>query len=598
MDINKVLPPDLDIIYKEVDAYEYKPLQAQPPCIGLSANLKEGLSCIANTYVNSVLKAGGVPVIIPVTTEIEALSSLLEHIDGLIITGGGDINPLYCREEPIPQLQEGSSLRDQYDFTLIRLAAERQIPIFGICRGHQLINLVYGGSLYQDIYVQRKETTNKHSQSRPREEASHTVEIKEGSLLNSLFGSRLAVNSFHHQAVKEVAPQFIATAVSPDGIVEAIESIVPYRQIICVQWHPEAMAAAGDEKMLKLFIKFVEQAQSFKHIKHLHNQLITFDSHCDTPMLFEEGTTLGKKSDIGKVNIPNMIEGKLDAACIVAYIKQEDRDDASLQKATNKAVKIIQEIKRQVEECNEIAEIAYTPQDLIRIKATGKKAFMIGIENGYALGKDLSNIRKFKEMGVIYITLCHNGDNDLCDSAKGASEWNGLSPLGKEAVHEMNRMGIMIDISHASEQTFYDVIKESRYPVIASHSSSRTIYDHPRNLTDKQLLALAENGGVVQVCLYGGFLHEKEEQASLTDVIKHICHITELIGVDHVGIGSDFDGGGGIIGCNSSNELINISKALLDAGFEEKDLQKIWGGNFLRVMNTVQSAANKYKTQL
>lgn len=589
MKINKVLPPDLDVLYKEVDAYEYKPLQDQPPCIGLSSNLKEGLSCIANTYVNAILKAGGIPVLIPVTTEIEVLSSLLENIDGLVLTGGGDINPLFCKEQPIPQLGDGNTFRDQYDLTLLRLASQRQIPILGICRGHQLINLAYGGTLYQDIYVQREEKTIQHAQCLPREEASHLIEIKKGSILSNLLGSRIAVNSFHHQAIKKVAPGFDVTAFSPDGIIEAIESNVPYRQIICVQWHPEAMAAVGDQNMLKLFAHLVSQAQSFKQIKALHNRIITLDSHCDTPMLFEEGVSLGKKSELGKVNIPNMIEGKLDAACIVAYLKQEARDKDSLQKATDKAIRIIQEIKRQVEEYNELAEIAYTPEDILRIKNAGKKAFLLGIENGYALGKDLANIACFKEMGIVYLTLCHNGDNDLCDSAKGNSEWNGLSPFGTLAVQEMNRLGIMIDISHASEKTFYDVIKESRYPIIASHSSSRTICNHPRNLTDEQLRVLAKNGGVVQVCLYRGFLNEKENEASVLDIVKHIRHIAELIGTDHIGIGSDFDGGGGITGCNSSNELINITKSLLKAGFSESDLQKIWGGNFLRVMHIVQS---------
>lgn len=593
MNTDKVLPPDLDSLYRKVDAYEYTTLQAQPPCIGLSANLREGLSCIANTYVNAVLKAGGSPVVVPVITDPEVLSSLLARLDGLIMTGGGDINPLYCGEQPIPQLGEGSTLRDQYDLTLLRLAANRQIPIFGICRGHQLINLAYGGTLYQDIHVQRKEATLKHSQSLPREEASHSVAFKKGCRLEKLFGSRTAVNSFHHQAIKEVAPGFEATAFSADGIVEAIESTVPYRQITAVQWHPEAMAAAGDPGMLKLFANFIEQARTFRQAKQIHEKIVTLDSHCDTPMLFDEGASIGRKSEAGRVNLPRMIEGKLDVACIVAYLKQEARDDESLRLATDKASRIIREIKRQVEEYTEIAEIAYTPADVLRIKQAGKKAFMIGIENGYALGKDLANVGRFQEMGAVYITLCHNGDNDLCDSAKGNNEWNGLSPLGKEAVREMNRTGVMVDVSHASEKTFYDVIKESRYPIIASHSSARSLYDHPRNLTDEQLMALAENGGVAQVCLYGGFLHAEESKATIHDAVEHICYMAELIGTDHIGIGSDFDGGGGIAGCDGSNELINLTKALLNAGFDEKELQKIWGGNFLRVMNIVQTAAKQ-----
>lgn len=585
MNTNKVLPPDLDALYKEVDAYEYKPSQAQPPCIGLSANLREGLSCIANTYVNAVLKAGGTPVVIPVTTDPEVLSTALAHLDGLILTGGGDINPLYCNEQPIAELGEGNTFRDQYDLTLLRLAANRQIPIFGICRGHQLINLAYGGTLYQDIHSQRTELTFKHSQSLPREEVSHTVHIEEGSELEKLFGTKVAVNSFHHQAIREVAPGFRATAFSPDGIVEAIESTVPYRRITGVQWHPECMAAAGDEGMIRLFTWFIDQVRSFRKAKNIHQDIVTLDSHCDTPMLFEEGVTLGQKNEKARVNIPLMRDGSLDVACMAAYLKQGARDDDSLLQATDKATRIIKEIRRQVEECHTIAEVAYTSKDIYRLKEEGKKAFLIGIENAYAIGKDLTNLSRFKKLGVTYITLCHNGDNDLCDSALGNNEWNGLSPLGKKVVRKMNRLGIMVDVSHASEKTFYDVIKESHCPILASHSCARAVCNHPRNLTDDQLRVLAEMGGLVQVCLYGGFLNEDAKAASIKDVVKHITHIAKLIGTEFIGIGSDFDGGGGVLGCNNASEVINITQALIEAGFNDTDLQRMWGENFLDIMS-------------
>ncbi|MCC8172452.1 MAG: gamma-glutamyl-gamma-aminobutyrate hydrolase family protein [Parabacteroides sp.] len=592
MNIHKVLPPDLGLLYRELDASAPAPAGTQPPRIGLSANLKEGLSCVATPYIDAVLRAGGAPVIIPVTASAEALASLLETIDGLLLTGGGDINPLYAGEEPLPQLGEGNSLRDQYDFTLLRLAADRQIPVFGICRGQQVINLAYGGTLYQDIYAQREATTCKHSQEAPRSEGSHTVSVRPGTSLYTLLGERAIVNSFHHQAVKEAAPGFRVTAVSADGLIEAMESAVPYRDIFSVQWHPEAMAAAGDPAMLRLFGKLVAQARLYNRAKRVHAQCITLDSHCDTPMLFAEGASLHRKTAAGRVNLPKMFEGKWDAACVVAYIRQEARDDASLQQATEKAAALLGEIKRQAEACSETAAIAYTPHDVARIKKAGKKALLLGIENGYAIGKELANLARFKETGIVYMTLCHNGDNDLCDSAKGDAEWNGLSPLGREAVREMNRLGIVVDVSHASEKTFYDVLETSCVPIVASHSSARALCNHPRNLDDDQLRAIAARGGVVQVCLYNGFLRE-DEQAAIPDIVAHIRHIAGITGVAHVGLGSDFDGGGGIPGCDGSNELINVTKALLEAGFTEDELEKIVGGNFLRVIETAQAASLK-----
>ena len=236
--------------------------------------------------------------------------------------------------------------------------------------------------------------------------------------------------------------------------------------------------------------------------------------------------------------------------------------------------------------------IARTSQEVWVTKDAGKKAIMLGLENGYAIGKDIRNIARFKELGVSYITLCHNGSNDICDSARGEAEWGGLSPFGKEVVAEMNRLGILVDVSHAAESTFYDALEVSTQPIIASHSSARALCNHPRNLTDDQLKALAEKQGVVQVCLYKGFINEDTEKASLTDAIRHINHIVDLIGINHVGIGSDFDGDGELIGCRASNELINITLRLLKDGYKENDIAKIWGGNLLRVMSRVQSAYN------
>ena len=372
-----------------------------------------------------------------------------------------------------------------------------------------------------------------------------------------------------------------------EKLIDAMEH--PEKEIFSVQWHPEAMAANDDEQMLKLFRHHVESSRLFKEAKRIHHRNVTLDSHTDTPMIFPGEFNIGLKEG-GKVNLPFMEEGLIDATIMVAYIPQGPRDDASLLKATDFAMNRLQEIHRQMELNRSRMCIAYTPQEVHVLKAAGKKAIMLGVENGYAIGKDIENITRFRKMGVSYITLCHNGSNDICDSARGDAEWNGLSPFGKEVVRKMNETGVLVDISHAAESTFYDALETSTYPIIASHSSARALCNHPRNLTDEQLKALAEQGGVAQICLYKGFINEDAEKASLSDAIRHIDHIVDLIGIDHVGIGSDFDGDGELIGCRASNELINITMRLLKEGYTENDIAKIWGGNLLRVMNKAQSA--------
>ena len=560
------------------EADRFRPAESLPR-IGISANRKDGQTCLAETYIQSVIQAGGAPVVIPATTDLRVLTAVVQDLDGILMSGGGDINPLFVGEEPLPALQDVDTLRDRYDLLLIRLASNRQIPLMGICRGHQMLNAAFGGTLYQDIYSQADTDVIKHSQKMAREEASHTVHLEDGCVI--------AVNSFHHQAVKDVAPEFVQTAVAPDGINEGMRH--PEKSVFSVQWHPEAMAIHGDEEAQALFNHFIEEARIFRQAKELHQRIVTLDSHTDTPMIFPGHFNIGEKQG-GKVNLPFMEEGRIDAAFMVAYIPQGERDEASLAKATAYAEERLKEVIRQEQLNPTRMGIARTPDDLLRLKQAGKKAIFLGIENGYALGRDVNNVRKFRDMGVSYITLCHNGDNDLCDSARGKGEWKGLSPLGKQMVAEMNRLGVMVDISHAAESTFYDVLACSRYPIIASHSSARALCNHPRNLTDDQLKAIAGQGGVVQLCLYKGFINEEAEKASVSDAIRHINHMVDLIGVEHVGIGSDFDGDGELIGCRASNELINITMHLLKEGYSETDISRIWGGNFLRVMRQVQSA--------
>ena len=215
---------------------------------------------------------------------------------------------------------------------------------------------------------------------------------------------------------------------------------------------------------------------------------------------------------------------------------------------------------------------------------------MPAIENGYAIGRDLSNIKKFRDAGVVYMTLCHNGDNDICDSARGTSEHGGLSNFGRSVVAEMNRTGMMIDLSHAAESTFYDVLEASAVPVVCSHSSCKALCDHPRNLTDEQLSAIAAKGGVVQITMYKGFL-VKEGDATLDDFMRHLEHAIAVVGAKHVGIGTDFDGDGTIIGCRDASQLINLTRELLRRGYDEATIADIWGRNWLRVMAEVQKNA-------
>ena len=567
------------------------PNHNRKPIIGITGNYDSGKCTLLEGYYRSVLAAGGTPLIIPPFNDTDAMLSLLDRVDALILSGGGDINPLYLNEEPMRELSSINPARDWHELMLVRLAANRQIPILGICRGLQVMTAALGGKLYQDIYKEASATL-KHSQDTDRHIATHSVHLSPSSMLAKLFDCiHLPVNSFHHQAVKEAAPGFAVTALSPDGLIEAVESTT-HKSMIGVQWHPECMILGGDNSMMPLFDWLVGEACSFAEARALHERLLTLDTHCDTPMKFDQQIRFDSRDPRILIDLHKMHEGHLDATIMVAYLKQEARDKASLDAAFAKAERLLTEIESMVASHAGSVAIAYTPDDLYRIKREGRRALMLGIENGYALGDDLTRIAHFRQRGVVYMTLCHNGDNDLCDSARGHAEHGGLSALGREAIREMNRVGMMVDLSHAAESTFYQAIEASSTPIVCSHSSARALCDHPRNLTDDQLRALAASGGVVQVCLYDGFLR-KEGGATIDDAVRHIVHMVEVAGIDHVGIGTDFDGDGGIIGCADASEVINLTRHLCDAGFSEEDIEKLWGGNFLRVMRVIQSHIEK-----
>ena len=570
------------------------------PVIGITGNYNDQTMSLGEGYYQSVLQAGGIPLIIPPYEQIDNLGDLLDHLDAIIFSGGGDINPLYLGEEPIPQLHGINPVRDRQELLLARMAYNRQIPMLGICRGIQIIAAALGGTLHQDI---SEKQAIKHSQDLARPKASHTINIAEDTLLHNIFGSStLAVNSFHHQAVATVPEGFRISAISQDGIIEAMES-TEHKSIIGVQWHPECFILGNDNTMMPLFKWFKDEAAEFKVAKRVHSNVLSLDSHCDTPMFFGQDINFYRRDPKLLVDLHKMQEGHLDASIMVAYIKQEARDDESLKAATAKADKILDGIEEMVSKSPAIncpasyygnklelpmVGIAHTPDELYQMKHNGQKAIMLGIENGYAIGKDISNVERFRRRGVVYMTLCHNGDNDICDSAKGNGEHGGISPFGADVIREMNRVGMMVDLSHAAETSFYDALEISTTPIVCSHSSSRLLCDHPRNLTDNQMRKLAQAGGVAQITFYNGFL-QTDGKASLLDAIEHLNHAIDIMGIDHVGIGTDFDGDGGVPGIASASELINVTRRLLRQRFSVVDIEKIWGGNFLRVMQQVQN---------
>ena len=573
------------------------------PVIGISGNFRDGDCTLAQAYYMSVVEAGGTPVVIPSYDNEKALVSLMDTLDGIIFSGGADIDPDYLGQEPLDCISVNPR-RDEQELMLVRLAADRQIPMLGICRGIQILTAALGGKLYQDIKTQHNRPCLEHSQTIARGLPSHEVKLEKGSTLYSLFGKEtLAVNSFHHQAVSEVPDGFRITAVAPDGIIEGMESTT-FRPIMGVQWHPECFLMENDHAMMPIFNWLTGQAALFRHAKELHGSTIVLDSHCDSPMFFDKGAHfyqkdpgitveydyVGETSPDGAptfsynplVDLHKMTFGRLDASFMVAYLKQHERDAESLKAATAKADRLLTLIDERIGECNGYAAIATTPGDLWRNKSMGIKSIVKGIENGYAVGLDIDNVDRFRSRGVAYMTLCHNGDNDICDSHKGNQEHNGLSEFGREVVSRMNKTGMMVDLSHASEKSFWDALEFSTKPIICSHSSSRALCDHTRNLTDDQMRALALSGGVAQVCLYSGFL-KKGGDATVDDAVRHIMHMTDVMGIEHVGIGSDFDGGGGLPGLEDASWFVSLTERLIAEGFSDYDLSLIWGLNFLKV---------------
>ena len=371
----------------------------------------------------------------------------------------------------------------------------------------------------------------------------------------------------------------------------------------------------------------------------IHDRVLTVDTHADTPLrMIEPGFDLAERHDPletgSKVDYPRMKEGGLDAIFFAAFVSQDIRDDDGNERAKKLVIQMIDSVVSSTEQNASLVGLALTPQDAYELEKDGKRAIYLAIENGYPIGSDLKNIELFYDKGVRYITLVHSSNNDIADSATDSSgaEHEGLSAFGEEVVKEMNRLGIMVDVSHASDDVFFDAIAVSEAPIIATHSNARSVTEHQRNMSDEMLRLMAENGGVVQLTLLSSYLRDEPQNpersaalqelrssmkslnemtpeeraerrlafneinekfptplATVEHVVDHIDHMVSIAGIDHVGIGCDFDGGGGIDGVFDASEVMNITIELVRRGYSEEDIEKIWGKNVMRCLKSSES---------
>jgi len=382
--------------------------------------------------------------------------------------------------------------------------------------------------------------------------------------------------------------------------------------------------------------------------RELHMKILTVDTHCDTAMsMTRPNWDIGERHETGKpgsglIDLPRMKEGGLDALFFGCFVGQGARTPEGYAQAKTRVLLMLDAVDKMSKKYPNLVAKATTPADAYRIKKEGKRVAFIGIENGYAIGKDLSLVGQYAKRGLRYLTLVHSSDNDICASAtdRNSPADEGLSDFGREVVAECNRQGVMVDVSHMSEKAFYNVLKVAKAPIFASHSCCRAICDNPRNLTDDQMRALAKNGGVLQMCFLSGYLKTPkpnperdkavkeleakygpqrsvrniqdealrtkatqefqalrqkypDERATVKDIVDHIDHIIKVVGVDYAGIGTDFDGGGGVADCADVSQMYRVTMEMLRRGYSDKDIQKIWGGNIMRVLQKVIDAAQK-----
>jgi len=330
--------------------------------------------------------------------------------------------------------------------------------------------------------------------------------------------------------------------------------------------------------------------------ERIHAASLPFDSHVDIPFEFATEEFDPLTGDL-QVNLQKMNTGGLDAAFFIVYVGQTERTPANYAQAAADAITKFDSIHRMTDSYSELIGLAESVDDVESLASESKLIAAIGIENGYVIGTDLDLLDRYHELGARYMTLVHNGHNDIADSAQPNDEFgdlpsahNGISDFGARVIRRMNELGIMVDISHASKAAALEAMDLSVAPVIASHSSVRALTDHVRNLDDETLLRLRDDGGVVQIVAYESYIGN-ENSRTVSDLIDHVDHAVNLIGIEHVGFSSDFGGGGGIDGWQDATETPNITAELVRRGYSAKDIDLLWSGNLLRVWREAERVA-------
>jgi microsomal dipeptidase-like Zn-dependent dipeptidase len=363
--------------------------------------------------------------------------------------------------------------------------------------------------------------------------------------------------------------------------------------------------------------KLIQKAQ------RIHLQITTLDTHDDINVKFFSDSLNYSQNTDTQVNLPKMEQGALDVAWFIVYTGQGELNAEGYKKAAANAQAKFDAIHRLVDEyAPKKIGLATSSKEVENLIQSGKKVAMIGVENAYPLGKDLTEVKRYYDLGARYMSLAHNGHNQFSDSNTGefdnTTKHNGISELGRKVIDSMNYYGIMVDISHPSKEAIRQTITHSKTPVIASHSGARALSDHPRNLDDEQLQWVKESGGVVQTVALALFVNKEKHQkyraalekienpkdlkalialkkevppVTVPDFVNHIDYIKNKIGIDHVGISSDFDGGGGIEGWQDASETFNVTLELVKRGYTEEEIAKLWSGNLLRVLDKTQAVA-------